>query len=86
MPDGIVNRSCHGTGVLVIRCPFRCKDSSFKEAATQGSFCLEEDGDSLRLKEDHAYYYGNFELSTEWSSVSGFITFPASYKGTYASL
>jgi len=56
-PDGIVNCSCHGPGVLEIKCPFRCKDSSFKEAATQGSFCLEEDGDSLRLKEDHAYYY-----------------------------
>ena len=56
-PDGIVNCSCHGPGVLEIKCPFRCKDSSFKEAATQGSFCLEEDGDSLHLKEDHAYYY-----------------------------
>lgn len=56
-PDGIVNCSCHGPGVLEIKCPFHCKEASFKEAATQGSFCLEEDGDSLRLKEDHAYYY-----------------------------
>ena len=56
-PDGIVNCSCHGPGVLEIKCPFRCNEVSFKEAAIQGSFCLEEDGDSLQLKEDHAYYY-----------------------------
>ena len=56
-PDGIVNCSCHGPGVLEIKCPFRCKEASFKEAATQASFCLEEDNDSLRLKEDHTYYY-----------------------------
>ena len=28
-------------------------EASFKEAAV----CLEEDGDSLWLKEEHAYYY-----------------------------
>jgi len=27
------------------------------EAASQESFCLEEDGDSLQLKDDHVYYY-----------------------------
>ena len=53
-PDGIVNCSCHGPGVLEIKCPFRCKEA---EAATQASFCLEEDNDSLQLKEDHTYYY-----------------------------
>ena len=56
-PDGIVNCSCHGPGVLEIKCPFRCKEASFKETATQASFCLEEHDDGLRLKEDHAYYY-----------------------------
>lgn len=56
-PDGIVNCSCCGSGALEIKCPFRCKDKSFKDATTQGSFCLEEDDTGLRLKVDHAYYY-----------------------------
>jgi len=56
-PDGIVHCSCHGPGVLEIKCPFRCKEASFKEAATQASFCLQESNDGLQLKENHAYYY-----------------------------
>ena len=56
-PDGLVNCACHGPAVLVIKCPFRCKEASFKEAATQVSFCLEEDDDSFQLKEYCAYYY-----------------------------
>ena len=56
-PDGIVNCSCCGSGVLEIKCPFRCKEKSFEDAASQKSFCLEEDKGDLRLKVDHAYYY-----------------------------
>ena len=41
-------------GVLEINCLFQIL---FKQAATQGSLCLEENGDSLQLKEDHAYYH-----------------------------
>ena len=50
-PDGIVNCLCCGTGVLEIKCPFRCKDESFEDAANQGSFCLGEADGSLKLKE-----------------------------------
>ena len=56
-PDGIVNCSCCGPGILEIKCPFRCKEKSFENATIQGSFCLEEDNSGLRLKVDHAYYY-----------------------------
>ena len=56
-PDGIVNCSCCGSGVLEIKCPFRCKEKSFEDAASQKSFCLEEDNGDLRLKVDHTYYY-----------------------------
>ena len=56
-PDGIVNCSCCGAGVLEIKCPFRCKEISFEDATVQGSFCLEKDNSGLRLKIDHAYYY-----------------------------
>ena len=56
-PDGIVNCSCCGPGVLEIKCPFRCKESSFEDAASQKSFCLEEENGDLMLKVEHAYYY-----------------------------
>ena len=57
IPDGIVNCSCCGPGVLEIKCPFRCKEKLFENAAIQGSFYLEEDNSGLRLKVDHAYHY-----------------------------
>ena len=38
-------------GVLEINCLFQIL---FKQA---GSLCLEENGDSLQLKEEHAYYH-----------------------------
>ena len=57
-PDGIVNCSCCGTSTLEIKCPFRCKEKSFEEVVqSQSSFCLEMEGDSLKLKNDHPYYY-----------------------------
>ena len=28
-PDGIINCTCCGMGVLEIKCPFTCKDQSF---------------------------------------------------------
>ena len=48
-PNGIVNYSCCGPGVVEIKCLFRCKDKSFEDAANQGSFCLEEDNGGLKL-------------------------------------
>ena len=58
-PDGIVKCSCcTGTGVLEIKCPFRCKMQSFIEASKNKDFCLKvgEDG-SWELNAQHAYYY-----------------------------
>ena len=43
-PDGIVNCLCCGTGVLEIKCFFRCKDESFEDAASQGSFLFRGGG------------------------------------------
>ena len=56
-PDGIVNCSCCGAGTLEIKCPFRCRHQSFEEAAENHSFCLEKENGTLKLKNDHAYYY-----------------------------
>ena len=57
-PDGLVHCECCQSGVLEIKCPYSCKDKTFTDAAQQKSFCLQENEDgSLKLKQDHSYYY-----------------------------
>ena len=41
-------------GLLEIKCPFSCSDSSFSECAKKSSFCLTKD---RKLKKKHPYYY-----------------------------
>ena len=56
-PDGIVQCSCCGCGVLEIKCPYSCKDKSFEVRADEHSFFLkEDDSGNLHLKESHPYY------------------------------
>ena len=53
-PDGIVSCSCHGKGVLEIKCPYKYKDSLN---------CWEHDNEfpiekgTLLMKRNHKYYY-----------------------------
>ena len=57
-PDGIVNCSCCGAGVIEVKCPFSCTDISFLEATNDSKFCLKSVGDgNYELKTDHSYYY-----------------------------
>ena len=57
-PDGLVNCKCCSSGVLEIKCPFSCKHKGFKTVASENpSFFLVDDNGSLKLKEDHKYYY-----------------------------
>ena len=51
-PDGVIQCSCCGKGVLEIKCPYSLKDSS----CIQTDF-LDQSGDVIRLKEGHRYYY-----------------------------
>ena len=56
-PDGIVECSCCGCGVLEIK-PYTCEYQSFEDRADENSFFLEvDDSRNLRLKESHPYYY-----------------------------
>ncbi|KAM3619822.1 uncharacterized protein V6R79_014096 [Siganus canaliculatus] len=57
-PDGLVTCTCHGDGVLEIKCPFSSKDCTLTESCKDPSFCLriEEDG-TMTLKTDHKYMY-----------------------------
>ena len=58
-PDGVVSCQCCGDGVIEVKCPFNCRDLSFKDAVVQQPrLCLGQSDDSTYfLKKDHAYYY-----------------------------
>ena len=57
-PDGIVHCTCCKRGVVEVKCPYRCKDKSFKEASEESTFCLSCDADGkFELRTGHAYYY-----------------------------
>ncbi|XP_038563448.1 uncharacterized protein LOC119894834 [Micropterus salmoides] len=57
-PDGMVTCTCHGDGVLEIKCPFNSRDCSLAESCKHPSFCLglREDG-TMSLKTDHKFMY-----------------------------
>eukprot|EP00117_Sycon_ciliatum_P019190 scpid45373/ scgid17476/ PHD finger protein ING1; Protein INHIBITOR OF GROWTH 1 len=56
-PDSLVQCSCCGNGVVEVKCPYGCRDSSLHDAADSGKFCLVKSGGALHLKQDHMYYY-----------------------------
>ena len=57
-PDGIVQCTCCGRGVVEVKCPYRCKDTSFKKASQDSTFCLTNTAEGkFTLKTGHAYYY-----------------------------
>ena len=56
-PDGIVNCTCCGRGVLEVKCPYSCIEKTFVEAASGSTFFLEDIGGKFTLKRDHVYYY-----------------------------
>jgi len=57
-PDGVINCTCCGKGVLEIKCPFCHRETSLEAAATNDSkFCLKQSNGELSLDHRHAYYY-----------------------------
>ena len=57
-PDGVVNCTCCGKGVLEIKCPYSHQNTHIQDAASQDrTFCLKEVDGSLQLDNSHAYYY-----------------------------
>ena len=57
-PDGMVTCTCHGDGVLEIKCPYNSKDCSLSESCEDSSFCLVMGEEGVKtLKTDHKYMY-----------------------------
>ncbi|XP_056457578.1 uncharacterized protein LOC130391456 [Gadus chalcogrammus] len=57
-PDGVVSCTCHGDGVLEIKCPFKTRNCSLTESCKDSSFCLGigEDG-VMALRHIHKYMF-----------------------------
>ena len=58
-PDGLVSCSCHGGGILEIKCPYSCREKDMEQVAEENTyfFLVQDEGGILRLKETHQYYY-----------------------------
>ncbi len=56
-PDGIVNCSCCGTGLLEIKCPYSHAGKTISSAVSDSNFCLESIDGKVTLKRNHTYYY-----------------------------
>ena len=69
-PDGIIHCSCCGSGILEIKCPYSCRERSFKEVAKENDpdFCLEHG--LLSLKKEHSYYYQVLQLQMQLCLVN----------------
>uniref|UniRef100_A0A8B9RUC8 YqaJ viral recombinase domain-containing protein n=1 Tax=Accipiter nisus TaxID=211598 RepID=A0A8B9RUC8_9AVES len=57
-PDGIIKEVATGKalGLLEVKCPYKHRNRTVREACKDKDFCLEVDGDSYALKKDHAYF------------------------------
>ena len=55
-PDRVVNTGS-STGLLEVKCLFKHRFSTIREACRDPMFCLEERNDKPHLKTNHPYYF-----------------------------
>ncbi|XP_053315958.1 uncharacterized protein LOC128483709 [Spea bombifrons] len=57
-PDGIVRDKKTGEKlcILEVKCPYKHRQHTIREACADPNFCLKQDGDSYILKPNHPYY------------------------------
>ena len=56
-PDGIVNCSCCGKGLVEIKCPYKHHRSTITSAINDLQFCLALVDGKVALKRSHPYFY-----------------------------
>ena len=56
-PDGLISCKCCGQGVLEVKCPYSCRDTSISEYASKQNSMLSPAQSTYALKQDHQYYY-----------------------------
>lgn len=52
-PDSLLRCSCHGNGVIEVKCPYMFRDTELGEMLQDSRCCLDSDGS---LKQNHPYY------------------------------
>ncbi|XP_073445358.1 uncharacterized protein [Dendrobates tinctorius] len=57
-PDGIVKDKCTGEtlNILEVKCPYKHREHTIRDACKDRNFCLTLSGDSYALKRHHAYF------------------------------
>ena len=55
-PDGMVNCSCCGFGVVEVKCPFSLRDSGLSNAVEGGKFYVRKEKSKYILDKGHKYY------------------------------
>ncbi|XP_017930339.1 uncharacterized protein LOC108640094 [Manacus vitellinus] len=57
-PDGVIKEETTGKdlGLLEVKCPYKHRNRTVREACKDKDFCLEVDGDSYALKKNHGYF------------------------------
>ncbi|XP_005051263.1 PREDICTED: uncharacterized protein LOC101821607 [Ficedula albicollis] len=57
-PDGIIKDPATGKdlGLLEVKCPYKHRNRTVREACKDKDFCLEVNGDSYALKKNHPYF------------------------------
>ena len=88
-PDGIINCTCHGKGVLEINCPFCHREASLQTAVSEDKkFYLKKSDGNLRLDESHAYFYQVqtqlFVCNVDYADFC-VCTFEKDFQGMYSS-
>ena len=56
-PDGIVSLGDGKFGVVEVKCPYKNRKNTIKEACKDSSFCLSKRDGQIALDHRHDYYY-----------------------------
>ena len=56
-PDGIINCQCCGRGILEIKCPYSCRDTTVLERTNDSRFFMKQNDGEILLDVYHAYYF-----------------------------
>ncbi|MEE6517973.1 hypothetical protein FKM82_028619 [Ascaphus truei] len=77
-PDGIVKdgRTGKTLGILEVKCPYKHRENTVREACADRYFCLRLDGESYTLRTDHAYYTQvQCQLAATGQRVADFVVY-----------
>ena len=73
-PDGAINCSCCGYGVLEVKCPYSLREKTLQKEIESGSFYVVKDEQSFALRRDHNYFFQiQHEMSVTGTDYCDFV-------------